>query len=119
QRRRERGARHQRALDRRDVAAGGSSGIEQDLQKVRRAAVADRTVGLDQLELLLGIAGPGGDDGAAECPRRGVEDETAGCEMIAEGVEHDITRAEADRKQGAGAAPGVVLAALGLEDRTG
>lgn len=40
--------------------------------------IADRTVGLDQLELLFGIAGTGRDHRATQRPRRGVENEAAG-----------------------------------------
>ncbi len=42
-----------------------------------------------------------------------------GCQVIAEGVEHDVARTEADRKQRACATPGIVLPPFRLEDRTG
>ena len=60
QRFREGRAGHQRALDRGDVAAGGCRGIEQDLEEIRRAAIADRAIGLDQLELRSVLPGPAG-----------------------------------------------------------
>ena len=112
-------ARDQRALDRGDVAAGRGGGIEQDLQEVRRAAIADRPIGLDQLELRLGIAGAGRDHRAAERARGGIEDEAAGRQMIAEGVEHDVAGTEADGEQRPCAAPGIGLRAFRLEDRAG
>ena len=46
--------------------AGLLGGVEQDLQKVRRADIASRLEMRDRLELLLGIAGAGRDDRAAE-----------------------------------------------------
>ena len=98
---------------------GACGGVEQDLEEIRRAAVADRAIGLDQLELLLGIAGAGRNHRAAQRPRRGVEDEAAGRQMIAEGVEHDVAGPEAGRKQRPRAAPGVGMSGLGLEDRAG
>ena len=108
---------NQRALDRGDVAAGAGGGVEQDLEEIRRAAVADRAIGLDQLELLLGIAGAGRNHRTAQRPRRGVEDEAAGRQMVAEGVEHHVAGPETGRKQRPRAAPGVGVDRLGLEDR--
>ena len=117
QRFRKRRAGYQRALDRGNVAPGACGGVEQDLQEIRRAAIADRAIGLDQLELLLGIAGAGRNHRAAQRPRRGVENEAAGRQMVAEGIEHDVAGPEARRKQRPRAAPGVGMDGLGLENR--
>ena len=96
--------------ERGDVAARGGGRVEQDLEEVRRAAIGDRAEGLDELELLLGVAGPGRDDRAAERARGGIEDEAAGRQVIAEGVEHHVAGAEAGRVQRARAAPRIGLA---------
>ena len=65
QRFRKRRAGDQRALDRGYIAPAARSRVQQDLQEVRRAAIADRSVGLDQLELRVGVAGAGRNDRAA------------------------------------------------------
>ena len=112
QRFRKRRARHQRALDRGDIAAGAGRRIEQDFQEIRRAAIADRAIGLDQFELRFGIAGTGRDHRAAERARGGIEDEAARRQMIAEGVQHDIAGPEARGEQRPRAAPGIGVRAL-------
>src|ERR1700726_96218 len=53
QRLRKRRAGHQRTLDRRNIPAGARRRVEQDLEKVWRTGVGDRSVSLDQFELLL------------------------------------------------------------------
>ena len=119
QRFRKRRAGNQRALDRGDIAAGAAGRVEQDLEEIRRAAVADRAIGLDQFELRLGIAGAGRDHRAAQRARRGIEDEAARRQMIAEGVQHHVAGPEARREQRPRAAPGIGMDGLGLEDRAG
>jgi hypothetical protein len=111
--------RHQGALDRRDVPPGRRRSVEQNLEEVRRAAISHRAIGLDQLELLLRIARPGGNDGAAERPRAGIHDEAARGQVIAEGVEDDVAPAEAGGKKAAGRPPRIGLRRFGLEDGAG
>ena len=117
QRFRKRRTRHQRALDRRDIAPGGRSRIEQDFEEIRRAAVADRAVGLDQLELRFGIAGPGRNDRAAERACGGIENEAARRQMIAEGVQHHVAGPKTRGEQRPRAAPRICGRRFRLEDR--
>ena len=112
QRRRKRRAGNHRALDRGDVAVGGDGRIDQNLQEIGRAAIADRAIRFDQFELGFGIAGARRDDGAAERAGGGVEDEAAGRQVIAEGVQHDVARTKAGGKQRACAAPGIGVSGL-------
>ena len=74
---REGGAGDQRLPDAGGIAAGFRCGIEEDLEEVRRAAIGDRPEGGDHLELLLGLAGPGRDDDAAERPGARIHHEAA------------------------------------------
>jgi hypothetical protein len=87
--------RHQRAFDRGAVSPGAHRRIEQNFEKIRGAAVANRTIGFDQLELGFGITGAGGDHSAAEPPRGRIEDEPARRQMIAEGIQHHVAGAKA------------------------
>ena len=75
---------------RRRVLARLRRRVEQDLQEIRRADIARRPQMRDRLELLLGIAGAGGDDRAAERVRARLHDEAARREMIGEGIVHDV-----------------------------
>src|SRR5581483_5480670 len=92
--------------------------IDQDLQKVRRAAIADRVVSLDQFELRVEIAGTRWNDRATERARGSVENEAAGRDVIAESVQHDVARSKAGRKQRARAPPGIGVPCFRLEDRS-
>ena len=100
----------------RQVRIFASGGLDEDLQEVRRAAIGFRTIGLDQLELLLGIAGTCGNDRAAQGPRAGIHDEAARRQMIAEGVEHHVAPAKARCEQRAREPPVISRLALGLVD---
>jgi hypothetical protein len=44
----------------------------------------------DRLELLLGAAGPGRNNRAAESVRAGLENESTGRQVIGKGVVHDV-----------------------------
>ena len=106
-------------LKRGGVLAGLLGLVEQDLQVVGHADVGRGLQVLDDVELLLGVAGAGGDDGAAERARPGVQDPAAGREVIGERVVDDVALAHAGGKQRARRAPPVLAEALGLEDRPG
>jgi len=95
------------------------AGVEQDLEEVRRAGIGRRAVGLDQVELLLGVAGAGRDHRAAERAGGGIEDEAARRQVIAEGVVHDVAAAETGGEQRARAVPRIGLGGFRLEDRAG
>ena len=114
----QRRARNQPAFDRGCVLAGLLRGVEQNLQKVRRADVARRLEMHDRLELLLGVADAAGDGGAAERVRAGFENVGAGREMVRERVVHDVAGAKAGGEQRAGRAAKILAMALRLEDRT-
>src|SRR6185312_890397 len=58
-------ARDQRALERQLPEPGLLGSIDQDLEKVGCADIADRLILRDRRQLLLGIADPAGNDGAA------------------------------------------------------
>ena len=73
----------------------------------------------DRLELLLGIAGSGGDDRTAERVRARLHHEAAGGEMIGEGIVHDVARPEAGGEQRARRTPAILRLAFRLEDRPG
>ena len=71
----------------------------------------------DCLELLLGVAGTGCDDGATERMRARLHDERTRREMIRIAIVHDVARAETRGKQRARCAPKILAFALRLEDR--
>ncbi len=119
QRLRKRRAGHQRALDRGHIAAGARSRIEQDLEEIGGSAITDRAIGLDQLELRVGVAGAGRNYRATQRTGRAIEDEASRGQMIAEGVEHHVARAKPCREHRPRPAPGVGVSGLGLEDRAG
>src|SRR5207249_10975187 len=91
----QRGTRDECAPERGRVLPGFGRGIEQNLQVIRRAEIAARLEMRDRLELLLGIAGAGGDDRTTQRMRARLHDEAAGGEMIGKGIVHDVARAEA------------------------
>ena len=71
----------------------------------------------DRLELLLGIAGAGGDDRTTQRIRARLHDEAAGGGMIGKGIVHDVARAEARGEKHARRTPKIFAFALRLEDR--
>ena len=107
----------ERLLEGGGVPAGLLRLVDQDLQVVRHADIDGRLQVLDRLELLLGVAGAGRDDGAAERARTRIQDPAAGRQVIGERVVHDVALADAGREQRARRAPPVLAEALGLEDR--
>ena len=73
----------------------------------------------DRLDLLLGVAGAGGNDGAAERMRPGLHDEAARRKMIGKRVVHDLAAPEAGGEQRPRRPPAIFSLALELEDRAG
>ncbi len=119
QRWRKRGAGNRRALERGRIALRCSRRIEQDLQEIRRAGVGRRSQVLDQVELLLGVAGSGRDHRATDRARAPVEDEAAGRQVVREGVEDHVASAHPGGIEPARRAPRILVATFGLVDRTG
>ena len=67
----------------------------------------------------LGIAGTGGDDGAAKRERAAFEDPSAGREVIGKAVDDDLARSDAGRGERLGRAPGIAAGGLRLVNSPG
>ena len=82
QRRWQRGARDEAALERGRIFSRFFGGIEQDFQEVRRTDISCRFVVHDRLKLLLCVSDTAGDNRATKCMRAQFQNETAGREVI-------------------------------------
>ena len=116
---RQRRAGDQRLGDRTRIDLHVRRAVEQNLEKIRRAAISVGLVRADRVDLLFDIARAGRDDGATERVGATLHHVAAGREMIRKCVEDDVALAESGGIHGAGAAPPVPRMAFGFEDRTG
>ena len=97
---RQRGAGHQRLVQGRDVDAGRARLVENDLEKVGRAAIDAGPEMRDRGDQQFGIAGTGGDDRAAKRQRAAFEDPSAGGEVIGKAVDDDLRPRRRRPRQG-------------------
>jgi hypothetical protein len=98
----------------------GLAGLaEERVQEAGRAQVGGGAQVVGHLHLKLGLAHPGGDDGAAQGPGGAVEHEAERGQVVAGGVVDDLAGAESGGGQGVSEAPEVGRVALGVVDGAG
>src|SRR5207237_245429 len=96
-----------------------SSPLEERIEKARCARVTLGSHGARDPDLEVGLAGPGGDDDATEGAGAVVEHEPERRQVIRAGVHHDVSGAEARRRECDAEPPEVLSFTLRIEDRAG
>ena len=119
QRRRQGFGRDQRLFQRGNVGALARRPVEQDLQKRRRADIADRLQIGDRPQLLLGLAGAGRDDRAAKRFGGALDHRAGRGQMVGKGVVHEIAGAKPGGKERPREAAVIGAPAFRLVDRSG
>jgi len=110
---------HHGFLERTKVRAHFPTALQQDLQKVGRAAKDVRLEMRHRLHLQIGIADAAVEYGGAKGAGGGVQQPGAGRQVIGEAGGANGARAHASGRQRARAAPEVMDVALRLTDRPG
>ena len=93
--------------------------FEQQPEETRGADVAIGPQRRHRLHLQIGLAGAGGEHGAADRVGTAFHHRAGRREVVAEGVVDEVAGAKAGREQGAAHAPVVGARAVGLVDRPG